>query len=39
MPNLISNLLFEYLDKFQAYSSSVWGKVEFQFCLEKEFCK
>ena len=39
MPNLIGNLLFEHLDKFQAYSSSVCEKVEFQFFLEKEFCK
>ena len=38
MPNLIANLLFEHLDKFQAYSSSVCKKVEFQFFLEKEFC-
>ena len=31
MPNLIGNLLFEHLDKFQAYSSSVCEKGEFQF--------
>ena len=29
MPNLIGNLLFEHLDKFQAYGSSVCEKVEF----------
>ena len=39
MPNLIGNLLFEYLDKSQAYISSVYEKVESQFFLEKEFCK
>ena len=39
MPNLIGNLLFEYLDKSQAYISSVCEKVESQFFLEKEFCK
>ena len=37
MPNLIGNLLFEYFDRFQAYSSSVCEKVESQFFLEKEF--
>ena len=31
MPNLIGNLLFEYFDKFQVYSSSVCEKVESQF--------
>ena len=36
MPNLIGNLLFEHLDKFQAYSSSVCKKVEFQF-LKRNF--
>ena len=39
MPNLIGNLLFEYLDKFQAYGFPVCEKVEFQLFLEKEFCK
>ena len=29
MPNLIGNLLFEHLDKFQAYSSSACEKVAF----------
>ena len=28
MPNLISNLLFEHLDKFQAHSSLVCEKIE-----------
>ena len=37
MPNLIGNRLFEHLDKFQAYSSSVCKNVESQFFLEKEF--
>ena len=36
MPNLIGNLLFEHLDKFQAYSSSACEKVEFQF-LKRNF--
>ena len=36
MPNLIGNLLFEHLDKFQAYGSSVCEKVEFQF-LKRNF--
>ena len=31
MPNLIGNLLFEHLDKFQQQSSSVCEKVELQF--------
>ena len=31
MPNLISNLLFEDLDKFQVYSSSVCEKGEIFF--------
>ena len=31
MSNLIANLLFEHLDKFQAYSSSVCEKVERTF--------
>ena len=31
MPNLIGNLLFEHLDKFQQQSSPVCEKVEFQF--------
>ena len=31
MPNLIGNLLFEHLDKFQAYSPSVCEKGESQF--------
>ena len=39
MPNLIGNLLFEHLDKFHAYSSSVCEQVETQFLLEKEFFK
>ena len=39
MPNLIGNLLFEHLDKFQGYSSSVWKKAESLFFLEKEICK
>ena len=38
MPNLIGNLLFEQLDKFQAYSSSVCEKVEFEF-LKRNFAK
>ena len=29
MPNLLGKLLFEHLDKFQAYSSSACEKVEF----------
>ena len=36
MPNLIGNLLFEHLDKFQAYSSSVCEKVESHFFFRKE---
>ena len=36
MPNLIGNLLFEHLDKFQAYGSPVCEKVEFQF-LKRNF--
>ena len=39
MPNLTGNLLFEHLDKFQAYSSSVSEKAESHFFLEKDFCK
>ena len=39
MPNFSGNLLFEHLDKFQAYSSSVCEKAESQFFLEKEFYK
>ena len=47
MLDLIGNLLFEHLDKFQAYatkfqaytSSSVCETVESQFFLGKEFCK
>ena len=39
MSNLVGNPLFEHLDKFQAYSSSVCEIVEFQLSLEKEFCK
>ena len=35
MPNLIDNLIFEHLDKFQAYSSSVCEKVESHFFLKK----
>ena len=36
MPNLNGNLLFEHLDKFQAYSFSACEKVEFQF-LKRNF--
>ena len=35
MPNLIGNLLFQHLNKFQTYSSSVCEKVESQFFLRK----
>ena len=37
MYNFIVNLLFEHLDKYQAYTSSVCEKVESDFFLEKEF--
>ena len=33
MPNLTGNLIFEHLDKFQAYTFSVSEKAESQFFL------
>ena len=36
-PQLLGNLLFEHSDKFQAYNSSIYQKVESNI-LEKEFC-
>ena len=36
MPNLISNLLFEHLDRFYVYSSSVCEQVEPHFFFRKE---